>query len=450
MARIWRSSKSSPARRSFAAANRFVKMPRRPPRWRRRRRPRPPRRRRRPRHRSPRGSRPAPGRPSSGLHGGHQVEGWRLGGAGEDLESPRDGRVCSLSGLRSGSAASAASGARRIAAARSRLGRIREERLGKPAAAELGVDRDHDPAQAGDVVAGDGLLALGVAAGEELLERVFEGLVGGAVGLGRVEDPEPRVDPDRDRVRGEQPVAEAMDRHHPGAAEAVEQSPRPVRAGVGAELDRRPDPLPELGGGLVGEGEGEDRVGRDALVADEAAVAVDHDARSCRSRRRPRPGRRRPAAEIADSCSGVGRRSPLIALRLLPSRGPRGRRSRRQIGAKSQKAGQMPCPRRPSAGPGSRRMSTSPHPVDDHPCPAAGVLDQLLEVRLRRPVVPKPGSSRAPRPARRGPRRAAAASGSRAAGGRGRRSPPRPRARRRRSCRAAAAASPSPRAACGG
>ena len=109
------------------------------------------------------------------------------------------------------------------------------------------MDGDHDPAQAGDLVAGDGLLALRVAGREELLERVFKGLVGDPVGLGRVEDPEPGIDPDRDRVRGEDPVAEAMDRHHPGAAEAVEKFPRPFRAGVGPELDCRSDPLPELG-----------------------------------------------------------------------------------------------------------------------------------------------------------------------------------------------------------
>ena len=36
------------------------------------------------------------------------------------------------------------------------------------------------------------------------------------------------------------------------------------------------DPGAQLGGGLVGEGEGEDRVGGDALVDDEARVALDH------------------------------------------------------------------------------------------------------------------------------------------------------------------------------
>ena len=69
------------------------------------------------------------------------------------------------------------------------------------AAAELGVDRDHGSAQAGDFVGGHGLLALLLAAREELIERLVECLLGGAVGLGRVQHTEPRVDSDRDRVR---------------------------------------------------------------------------------------------------------------------------------------------------------------------------------------------------------------------------------------------------------
>ena len=194
-----------------------------------------------------------------------------------------------------------------------------------------------------------------LAAGEELLERLVEGLARGALGLRRVEHPEAGVDPDRDRVRGEQPVAEAVDRRHPGAAERrrAARAPAPSRAAA-RRSSSRADPLAQLGGGLVGEGEGEDRVGRDALVADEAAVAVDQDAGLAGAgagldqdvaAARPRSPR---------ACSAVGASRSLTAPSSSSSSSARraGARSRRQIGAKSQKAGQTPWPRRPGRGPG--------------------------------------------------------------------------------------------------
>ena len=77
---------------------------------------------------------------------------------------------------------------------------------------------------------------------------------------------------------------------------------------IGAPLDLGPDPLAQLGRRLVGEGEGEDRVGRDALLADQPAVAVDHHAGLAG----PGPGLDKDLAalaSIAARCSSVGPRS---------------------------------------------------------------------------------------------------------------------------------------------
>ena len=68
------------------------------------------------------------------------------------------------------------------------------------------------------------------AVGEELLERLVEGLARGPLGLGRVEHAEAGVDPGRDRVRREQPVAEAVDRRHPGAADRRSAARRRARS----------------------------------------------------------------------------------------------------------------------------------------------------------------------------------------------------------------------------
>jgi hypothetical protein len=142
------------------------------------------------------------------------------------------------------------------------------------------VGGDDDAAQAFEVVGGDGLLAGRVGAGEELGEGGIEGLAGGALGLGLVEDAEARIDSGGDRMGGEDPVAEAVDRGDPGAAHGREEPRGADRGGArpgGAAGEIGADAGAQLGGGLVGEGEGEDGVGGDALVDDEAGVALDHD-----------------------------------------------------------------------------------------------------------------------------------------------------------------------------
>ena len=141
-------------------------------------------------------------------------------------------------------------------------GRVRQRGLGDAAAAQLVVDGDDDAAQAFEVVGGDGLLARRVAAGEELRQGGVEGIAGGALGLGLVEDAEAGVDAGGDRVGGEDPVAEAVDGGDPGAADGREEGGgadgRGARPG-GAAGQLGADPGAQLGGGLVGEGEGEDR-----------------------------------------------------------------------------------------------------------------------------------------------------------------------------------------------
>ncbi len=113
---------------------------------------------------------------------------------------------------------------------------------------------------------------------------------------------------------------------------------RALRTALGPPRQLGPDPLPQLGRGLVGEGEGEDRVGREAAVADEAAVAVDHH-----------PGLAGPGAGLEqDVAAADGDRRGLLGGRLARRRhllgahrsspssscSQRGARSRRQIGAK--------------------------------------------------------------------------------------------------------------------
>ena len=156
--------------------------------------------------------------------------------------------------------------------------RLGQSGLGLAAAAQLGVHAEHDRPQAADVEGGDGPLAGGVVGFEELFERLVEGLERRSPGLGSVQNPEARVDADRDRVGGEQAVAEAVDRRHPSAAESRQQLARALGPGLGPALQLGPEPLAQLGRRLVGEGEGEDGPGGDPLVADQPAVAIDHHA----------------------------------------------------------------------------------------------------------------------------------------------------------------------------
>jgi hypothetical protein len=163
--------------------------------------------------------------------------------------------------------------------------RVRRRRLGQPrlrlaATPQLGMNAGDDPPQPLDLEGGNQFLprvpgSIGLA-GEELGKGFVEGLAGGAGGLGGVEHAEARVDPGRHRVPGQEAVAEAVDRRHPGTADSRQQLRGPLGSQLGPSRQLGADPLAQLGRGLVGEGEGEDRVGGDFAVADKAAVALHH------------------------------------------------------------------------------------------------------------------------------------------------------------------------------
>ncbi len=114
-------------------------------------------------------------------------------------------------------------------------------------------------------------------------ERVVERGPGDPRGLVGVQHPEPRVETGRDGVRGEEPSAEAVDgRDRRGLAGPCRLLQARLPGGVGrgrrarSELD--PDAPPHLRGRLLGEREGEDPLGLDAVGVDRLAVALDEDA----------------------------------------------------------------------------------------------------------------------------------------------------------------------------
>ena len=267
-----------------------------------------------------------------------------------------------------------------------RLGRLGKPRLVLAAAAQLGVHAEHDPPQSADVEGGDRVLALAVAARQEGFERLVEGLDRRPLGLRGVQYPEAGIDADRDRVGREQPVAEAVDRRHPGAAESPAAARR-ARSDPASRpaLDLGADPLAQLGRGLVGEGEGEDRVRGDALLADQPAVAVDHHPGLAGSGARLDQDLGAPSPRSPPAAPRSARRSLIARRPLRRPAGSTGARSRRQIGAKSQNGGQTPWSRRPGRGPGSRSISPASHPGDDLARPAPSVGEQLFELLLARP-----------------------------------------------------------------
>ena len=107
----------------------------------------------------------------------------------------------------------------------------------------------------------------------ELLERRAERLAAEHAPLAVVDDAEARVDPGRERVRLQQPVAEAVDGRDPGCVEIAHQV-------VAAELQQPlADPAAQLAGGALGVGDHEDRVDVHAALADRAAEALDDHGR---------------------------------------------------------------------------------------------------------------------------------------------------------------------------
>ncbi len=235
-----------------------------------------------------------------------------------------------------------------------------------------------------------------------------------------------------------------MDRRHPGAAHLAQQSVGALGPLLGAARQLGSDPLAQLGRRLVGEGDRQDRVERDPLVAGQPAVAVDHDAGLAGpgaglDHRHPGPdGDRRGLL-----CGRAIARSPFLRLAILVvDRRPVAAADRGEVAvggadvviaqalARSGVAADLDPP-------ASSRRSLRPAsgPARSGPRSPRGRGRRFSPPRVR-----------AGPPRLRAGARAGAGWWSRAAGGRAPRSAPRPRARGRPACRAAAAASPPPRA----
>ena len=192
----------------------------------------------------------------------------------------------------------------------------------------------------------------------ELLERRAERLAAEHAPLAVVDDAEARVDPGRERVRLQQPVAEAVDGRDPGRVEIARQV-------VAAELQQPlADPAAQLAGRALGVGDHEDRVDVDAALADRAAEALDDH------------GRLAGAGARRDEDDALLLDRPEL---LLVRRGLHDAHDRftRHIGQSSHQVGQEP-PRGSCRTSPSRIRSTTPTRVLARP------LDPAPELRPRR------------------------------------------------------------------
>src|SRR5215218_1592407 len=142
----------------------------------------------------------------------------------------------------------------------------------EPGRAQGLVDAGEHPAQPPSAVGGEQPQARLVVAAE-LLERRPEGLAAEHAALAVVEHAEARVDPGRERVRLQQPAAEAVNGRDPRAV----QLPFEV---VPAELVQPPaDPTAQLAGRTLGVGDHEQRVDVEPALADGLAKALDDHSR---------------------------------------------------------------------------------------------------------------------------------------------------------------------------
>ena len=189
-----------------------------------------------------------------------------------------------------------------------RLADLGETGLGHALAAQPLVRRDRHRGEPPRLIGRRGTSDLVVAGRQQALERVAEGPVAKPSCLIRVEHAERGVEPRRQRVGGEQPPAEGVDRHHPSAL-GRPREPQQLVGGVGiplpAGLARAPrelaaDPRAHLGRGALGEGEGQQSVDRDPIIGDRGAVPVDEHRGLAGSRARLEEG-------VAPPCRDRGR-----------------------------------------------------------------------------------------------------------------------------------------------
>ena len=103
--------------------------------------------------------------------------------------------------------------------------------------------------------------ALGVAGGAERRERALEGLAANDRSVLVVQLPEPWVDADCERVRAQEPRAEAVDRRDPRPVEPARE------VGPAARMQRRTDARAQLTGRLARVGDHEHRLDIEPFVA---------------------------------------------------------------------------------------------------------------------------------------------------------------------------------------
>ena len=120
--------------------------------------------------------------------------------------------------------------------------------------------------------------AYAAAAGAELAQRPVERLAAQHRRARFLELAEARVEPDRERMRLEEPVAEAVNGRDPGAVEVAREIRPPALA------QRGPDAGAELARRLARVRDDEDRVDVEAVVADGADVALDEHRGLARAR----------------------------------------------------------------------------------------------------------------------------------------------------------------------
>ena len=117
-----------------------------------------------------------------------------------------------------------------------------------------------------------------VAAGAERLERALERLAAKHGRARILELAEAGIEADGERMRPQQPVAEAVDRRDPGTVELARE------IGAAALDERRSDPRAQLARRLARVRDDEDRVDVEAALAHRADVALDEHRRLARAR----------------------------------------------------------------------------------------------------------------------------------------------------------------------
>ena len=144
---------------------------------------------------------------------------------------------------------------------RARRERLVETRVALPSAAQMGVGGPHHVAQRIRAVGGHHLDAVGLGAvAHELLERAVERVGGEPLRLELVEYAEVGIDAGAERVSAQHARAEAVDGRDPRALG------RARLLATSQVEEAAPYARPHLGGGLLGEGDREDRLDADLVL----------------------------------------------------------------------------------------------------------------------------------------------------------------------------------------